>query len=432
MKKAIMPAISLAALAAACPACVLSVPMNDASDADMLKQVQASLQKIESETKKTAEAALDEAKKSGEVSAETKATADKLLLAQAAQTDAVKALTEKVEGLTAQNMELAQNVADGLGNSAGSDKQSLGQAVVANHEDIKAFSGSAIKMDINNAITTADGSAGGLIYHEEEREPVRMQRRRLLVASLLSRGVISSDAHGYRKQTVRTSAAAMVAEGSATPESNYGWTKVTDTVKKIGHHINVTEESLADADFLQSEIDSELRYGVDLEQEEQILAGDGAGENHLGLIPSAPNFVAADASLPNANRIDRLRLAILQLALEDHYLSAFVLNPVDWAGIEMTKNTVGDYIFARPASMTTPMLWGRSVAESNSMTKNEWLGGDFAMAATLYDRQQTEVKISTEHGDNFVEGMVTIQAKRRELLAIKRTLALVKGNFTFS
>ena len=432
MKKIMMPVISVAALAAVCPKHVIGAPMNDASDAQMLVEIQAALEKINSDVKKTAENALAESKKSNEVSAETKATADTLLKTQADLTGSLKNLTDKVEGLAAQNLELAQNLAAG-GGSGGDDRpMSLGQAVVAQHDDIKAFSGSSIKLDIQNAITTADGSAGGLIYREEEREPVRMPKRRLLIASLLSRGVVGSDAHTYRKQTVRTSAAAMVAEGAATPESNYGWTKVTDTVRKIGHHINVSEESLSDADYLQSEIDTELRYGLDLEEEKQLLAGDGIGENHLGLIPSAPDFVAADASLPNSTRIDRLRLAILQIALEDYYLTSFVLNPVDWAGIEMTKSTTGEFIFARPDGITTPVLWGRDVVESNSMTKGEWLGGDFAMAATLYDRQQTEVKLSTEHGTNFIEGMVTIQAKKRQLLAHKRSTATVKGNFTFA
>ncbi|AHD12149.1 phage major capsid protein [Phaeobacter gallaeciensis] len=431
MKQIMMPAISVAALASSCPANVLSIPCNDASDAEMLKEIKNALGKIESEVKGTAEDALKEAKKSGEVSAETKASADKLLANQAELTNSLKSLTDKVEGLTAQNIELAQNFAAGSRDGA-DGPMSLGQAVVAQHDQVKAFSGSAVRLDIQNAITTADGSAGGLIYREEERDPVRMPKRRLLIASLLNRGSVNSDAHTYRKQVIRAIAAAMVAEGSATPESNYGWTKVTDTVRKIGHHINVSEESLADADYLQAEIDTELRYGLDLEEEKQILAGDGIGENHLGLISVAPNFVAADASLPNASRIDRLRLAILQIALEDHFLTSFVLNPIDWAGIEMTKNTVGDYIFSRPDGVATPVLWGRDVVESNSMSKGEWLGGDLAMSSTLYDRQQTEVKISTEHGNNFIEGMVTIQAKKRQLLAHKRPLATVKGDFTFA
>lgn len=432
MKKMIMPAISLAALAAACPVYVIGTPMNEANDAQMLEQVQAALDKINGDTKKTAETALAEAKKTGEVSAETKNAVDKLLTSQTALNTSLTELTNKVEGLATENRDLAQAVAEGGGHRGGQGPQTLGQAFVANHDAIKAFKGGTESFDISNAITTADGSAGGLIYHDEERQPVRMPQRRLRLRNLLTHAKVGSDLVTFRTQVIRASMAAMVAEGAASPESNYAWNKVTERVKKIGHHINVSEEALADADYLQSEIDTELRYGVDLEEEKQILAGDGVDENITGLLTVAAGFVAANASLPNATAIDRLRLAMLQIVLEDHIATAMVLNPIDWAMIDLTKDSTGRYIFSRPEAQTTPRLWGKDVVESNSQSANEFLVGDFAMAATLYDRQQTEVLLSTEHDDNFIKDMVTIKAKKRLVLANKRPLAMVKGDFTFA
>ncbi len=77
------------------------------------------------------------------------------------------------------------------------------------------------------------------------------------------------------------------------------------------------------------------------------------------------------------------------------------------------------------------MLWGKNVVESNTMTAGEWLVGDLALAATYYDRQETEVLISSENDTNFVEDMLTMKARKRVALAIKRTLAMVTGDFTF-
>lgn len=431
MKKIYMPAISVAALASACPVHVIGKPMNDATDAQMLEKVQAALDKINSETKQTADNAMAEAKKSGELSAETKNAVDKLLTSQTALNTSLTELTNKVEGLTVENKELAQVVAESGGQGRGQGPQTLGQAFVANHEDIKAFRSGTQAFDISNAITTADGSGAGLIYHEEERDPVRMPQRRLRIRGLLTHAKVGSDMVTYRTQIIRATMAAMVAEGAAMPESNYAWDKVKEAVKKIGHHINVSEEALADADYLQSEIDTELRYGLDLEEEKQILAGDGVGENYSGLLPAAPDFVAADAALPNATPIDRLRLALLQIVLEDHIATSIVLNPIDWAKIDLTKDANGRYVFARPEGQTSPVLWGKDVVESNSQSANEFLVGDLAMAATLYDRQQTEVILSTEHDDNFIKDMVTIKGRKRGVLAVKRRLAMCKGNFTF-
>ena len=70
--------------------------------------------------------------------------------------------------------------------------------------------------------------------------------------------------------------------------------------------------------------------------------------------------------------------------------------------------------------------------ESNRMTAGEWLVGDLMMAATLYDRSEVEVLISSEHGTNFVEDMLTMKARKRMVQAIKRGAAMVTGDFTFA
>ncbi|KEP68412.1 nucleoid-structuring protein H-NS [Thioclava dalianensis] len=435
MKKAMMPAICLAAMQTHVPVAVIGGVRNDAvGTEEMLKKVSQQLDQINGETKKTAENALTEAKKAGEVSAETKQAADKLLTQQAELSNAVKKITDQLEGVNQKHLDIAQQIADGgLGGGKAGGVKSLGQAVIDSHEKIKAFNGGSLSLMVNNAITTAAGSGGGLIFHDEERDPVRMPRRRLLVRQLLTQGRTSSDLVTYRKQVVRTNAAAPVAEGGTYQASTYGWAKATAQVKKIGHVTSISEEAMADADQLQTEIDSELRYGLDLEEEKQILAGDGTGENLSGLLTEAPDFVAA-AGLPNATRIDRLRLAILQVTLEDYIASAMLMNPLDWAAIELLKvsGTDNRYVWGNPATGNTPMLWGKDVVDTASMTAGEWLVGDLAMAATYYDRMETEVLFSTEHGTNFVEDMISMKARKRVAMANKRALAMVQGDFTFA
>lgn len=434
--KAIMPAICLAALALARPDAVVgSVRNDDMNTEQLLAKVSQKLDEVTDGVKSTAEDALKEAKKSGEVSQETKVKADELLTQQTVLNKAVEELKNSLEGVKSQTLEISQQVAEGIGNGGGaSPTMTLGQAFVAEEDKIKAFADSGAKgtlsIDVSNAITTAANSGGGLIYHEEERSPVRMPQRRLLVRNLLTQGNTGSDLVLYRKQILRDDKADMVAEGAAMPESNYGWEKAEARVKKIAHHTNISEEALADADQLQTEIDTELRYGLDLKEEKQILAGDGQGENLSGLLTEATAFVAANG-LPNATRIDRLRLGILQVALADYIATSFVMNPTDWAAIDLLKDSQQRYIFGNPGSMSTPMLWSKDVVESNTMSAGEWLAGDLAMAATYYDRQSADVQISSEHGDNFIEDMLTMRARKRVALAIKRAAAMVKGDFTF-
>ena len=96
---------------------------------------------------------------------------------------------------------------------------------------------------------------------------------------------------------------------------------------------------------------------------------------------------------------------MLQVALNDYAATGITLHQTDWAAIELLKDTSGRYIFGDPNVLSTPRLWGLDAVATASHGLGEWMVGNFAMAATIYDRQDVEVLISSEHGNNFIEGM---------------------------
>jgi len=51
------------------------------------------------------------------------------------------------------------------------------------------------------------------------------------------------------------------------------------------------------------------------------------------------------------------------------------------------------------------------------------------MGATIYDREQMNVAVSTEDGDNFSQNMVTIRVEGRLALTVERPQAFVYGSF---
>ncbi len=419
------------------PAAVMGDVLNEGGAQNAEQMLVALTQKVDDLSgpiKATAEQALAEVQKQGSVSAETKATADKALTDITATAKAVETLKALVEGQSTQLLEVSQKVAAGLGRGSDQAAQTLGQAVVAQEDKIKGFvenglSG-AVTFSVENAITTAGGSGGGLIAQPEETEPVRMARRQLRIWQLLTMGNTQQNLVHYRRQVLRNLNADTVAEQGTIPTSEIGFEKAQAAVKKIAHVTNISEEAMTDADQLQTEIDSELRYGLELERERQILSGDGVGENLSGLLTEATAFVAA-AGAPNTTHIDRIRLAMLQIQLQDYTATSLTLNPTDWTMIDLLKDSRGKYLHSNPAAMTAAILWGLDVVSSNSMAVGEWLVGDLAMAATAYRRKDVEVLISSEHGTNFIEDMLTMKATERLAMAIKRPLAMVTGNFTF-
>jgi HK97 family phage major capsid protein len=69
---------------------------------------------------------------------------------------------------------------------------------------------------------------------------------------------------------------------------------------------------------------------------------------------------------------------MLQVEVAYANATGIVLNPINWAGIELLKDTQGRYLFTNPQNTTTGRLWGRDVVSTQAMTQGRFLVGDFA------------------------------------------------------
>ena len=69
--------------------------------------------------------------------------------------------------------------------------------------------------------------------------------------------------------------------------------------------------------------------------------------------------------------------------------------PIDWAGIELTKDNEGRYIIAQPVNGGV-LVSGSPVVETQAMAQNNFLTGAFNMAAQIFDRMDIEALLSTE------------------------------------
>src|SRR5262249_39920369 len=126
--------------------------------------------------------------------------------------------------------------------------------------------------------------------------------------------------------------------------------------------------------------------------------------------------------------IDRIRLALLQVVLAEYPASGVVLNPIDWARIELTKDSQGRYIVGNAQSPIGPSLWNLPIVQTQAMASGELLTGAFNLAAQIFDRMGVEVLLSTENSDDFEKNMATIRVEERLALAVYRPEAFVTGD----
>lgn len=393
---------------------------------DILKKVTASIEEATGKFNAKAEDALKEAQKAGSLSEETKASVDKMA-------SELNALREAEKTLKAAVGDLEQHVAQMPLANAKKVVESVGQQVIS-AEALKTFAssidgGKRVSIPVKAATISTDIPDGVV---EPQRLPGidTAPKQRLFIRDLIAPGRTSSPAIFWVQQTGFTNNAAVVPENTQKPYSDIQFATKITPVTTVAHLFKASKQILDDFAQLQSTIDAEMRYGLKFVEEQEILFGDGTGAHLDGIVPQASAFNPA-FQVEQQNGIDDLRLAMLQAQLARFPASGHVLHFIDWAKIELTKDSLGRYILANPAALTGPTLWGLPVvATEAAQFLGKFLTGAFNAGAQIFDREETNVVISTENADDFEKNMITIRCEERLALAVKRPEAFVFGSFS--
>lgn len=303
-------------------------------------------------------------------------------------------------------------------------RPSWGQRVAAS-EGLKAFQANGFRgqarVEIKNAIETASGvDQEGLVA--PDRQPIQgLPQQRLTVRDLIPAVVTTSNKIDFVRQISRENNAAPVALGAQKPESDLGFELAEAPVRTIAHWLPCPRQTFEDVPDLEAVIDNELRFGLRLAEEHQVLAGDGSGQNLHGLIPQAQQF-APPFAIQNENALDRILLAIAQAQQSRLPVDGVMVNDLDWAKMISLKDDEGRYLAGAgggPFGTIPGLLWQVRVVPTPSMQTGEVLVGAFGLAARLHDRMDVEVLISSEDRDNFIKNMLTIHAEERTALAVR-------------
>jgi HK97 family phage major capsid protein len=285
----------------------------------------------------------------------------------------------------------------------------------------------SMKATLTSATTDAAGSVGAGVSPTRLQGIVALPQRKLTVRDLISPGRMDGSSIEYVKETGFVNNAAPVGEGNAKPSSDLKMTLVTTSAKVIAHWMKASRQILDDFSQLRSVIDERLLYGLKFVEDQQILLGDGTGQNLNGIVPQASAY-AAPIAIPGATSIDMMRLAMLQAALALYPATGHVMNPIDWAWIEMQKDGEGRYIIGNPQGSITPTLWGLPVVETMAMAQDKFLTGAFKAAAQLFDRWEARVEAGYVN-DDFIKNLVTLLGEERLALAVYRPEAFIYGDF---
>ncbi len=282
-------------------------------------------------------------------------------------------------------------------------------------------------------------SAGAFVQTDYTGIYEPLGRYPLSVRDLISVRTTMSDTVEYVRQTAQVTQAAPTAEANVTtysgttgqvsgqkPEAAMTFAKVQESVKTIAVWIPATKRALSDVGQLRGIIDDELRSDLNEELENQMLNGDGTGENFTGLNNTANVLVQTFVT----NIAVTARKAITNLLINGKQMpNGWLFNPADWEAFDLLTDSQGRYYWGGPMAMGPRTLWGVPVAQSYLQASGTGWLGNWAKAV-LWDREQATITASDSHSDFFIRNMVAVLAEMRAAFGIIRPTAFVEVDLT--
>jgi len=395
--------------------------MSDISEIKALAEVQGTLLEKHRELKGWMEKANGEIEVARTVSVETKSALEKLA-------DQNASLDDKF-------LEIERRVAEGFEVAKQAATETAGEMLVKSDSFKAMVEGRSkfARVEMKTAIVNATGQNQPLVPSDRLVGIINNPNRILTIRDALPVGRTTSNLIEFTKENVYTNSAgpqydSPAFENVTKPESGITFTLATAAVVTLAHFIPLSRQVLEDSPQIESYVNGRLSFGLKLEEEDQLLNGNGTSGNISGLLNSG-NFVAYSRAVTGDTKLDTLRRAITQAQLSEFMADTIVLNPADWEEIELLKATDNQYVWSNPVAMAGPQIWGKAVIPTNSITAGTFLVGAMQMGAQVWDRQDANVQISYEDGDNFKKNMATLRAEERLALTVYRPAAFVSGSF---
>ena len=287
-----------------------------------------------------------------------------------------------------------------------------------------------MRVELKNTLTGSDANVS------PARQPgiVGGAVQPLTLEAFLPSVTTNSNAIEFTKENAFTNNAAEAAEGASKAESALTWTLVNMPVSTVAHWIKISRQLASDNVALAAYVNTRMAYGVNRKVETQLVSGDGTAPNISGILDTG-NFTAhgiADSDLGSTlKKLVLIRKMIAASASAGFPADAILLNPIDWAAIEidLMVTAAGQTLYS-VTDGGQPRLFGIPVIQSVGMTADNVAVGAFGQAYMIHNREGVTVEMSDSDSDNFTKNLITIRAERRLALATERPAAVRSGDLT--
>jgi HK97 family phage major capsid protein len=346
----------------------------------------------------------------------------------------VKSAIAKLEGMV-EGMKEAKTEKKNVFKSMGEAIADAFETSIEKITEVKE-NGGLINLDVKavGTMTITNNYSGGTVALSQlEAGVARIARRMPFLRQLVNTAGTTSKYITYLQSNGQEGGAGMTAEGAEKTQADFNLVETSVEVKKITSWIKVSKEMIADLPFMRNEINNELMELVELKLDEQVLSGNGSGQNLTGILQNAVAFSAGGfaLSIASPNEYDALRVAISQIQGNLFNPNYIILHPEDVAKMELNKTTTGEYTYAMHYTADGVVrVKSIPVVENTGITAGTFLVGDFTKS-NLRIREDLNIQVGYVN-DDFTKNLMTILCEARAVHYVKSNHynAFVKGTFS--
>ena len=244
------------------------------------------------------------------------------------------------------------------------------------------------------------------------------QPDRTAAASLFTNTQISGNAVTYFLQGAfeTNGGISPTAQGNKKPQASTSFAGTTLALSKIAAYVKETDEILADAAFLASEVQNTLIYQLGVVEDAHII-------NAIG---STVGIGAETYDGTNVTFADGILAAILKVKADSAYdASVVVVNPADLKTLLTAKDQNGQYYgggyfvgaYGNGGVGIPASIWGVQIFTSSVVSQGSALIAA-KQAVKIYKKGGLDVKVYEQNEDDALYNKVTLLAEERLACAV--------------
>jgi len=262
-------------------------------------------------------------------------------------------------------------------------------------------------------------------------------RRELTIWSLFNHETTEKDSVAWYTEGTFDGSAAMTAEAGA-----FSQIHVNDPVrhstelKKVTSIWKQSDEILTDAPRFVTHVNSRAAYNLDTVVEDQLISGNGSGNNITGLLNADGILTDTTQSAYNLAFIESLlaKKTLIRKSTPHFNVDTLLVADEDYDTLQLLKNASDQYVLGGPVGViygnkvtVGDLLWKSiRIVPTPALSSGTSVLGAFKAGATIYEHVTGRRFDVGYDGTDFSHGLVSFRAYQRLALAVEYPAAFCK------